>query len=479
MNNNTPQIYGQLKLHKPNKTVRPITAAYCSPMAGLDKFINDYIRKLGITSPYSVRNSIHLTDLLEKLTIDQHSVMVSFDIENLYPSIPTQDTLNILEQVLSSKRINPVEMYDILTITKHLTSNNFAQFNDRFYRAEDGLPMGMSCSGVLAEVFLHDMEKKIMQSYFKQHIIFYGRYVDDIIVIWNNQHDIQDFHDFLNSIDDRIRFTIELESQCKLNFLDITIERRTTHFLYNIYRKPTNSNSVIPADSHHSFQHKLAAFKSMLHRATILPLTQEAMHRELDVIHYIAKDNGFDRKLIDILHRRQLNKLDRQRLGLQLLEVPRNQSYRSIRHTPYNYPFINIFKENGITLTSARGNSLGDMLCNAKAKTPKLERSGVYQLACDNCPAIYIGETGRQVAQRIKEHLNPNKHSAFGKHLTLRGHTLNMNTGIKILHQLKKSHKMTLLESYEIKKAQKKGLQVLNEQLELDCRPIYDYLSHA
>ena len=54
-----------------------------------------------------------------------------------------------------------------------------------------------------------------------------------------------------------------------------------------------------------------------------------------------------------------------------------------------------------------------------------------------------------------------------------------MNSGIKILHQLRKSHKMTLLEAYEIKKAQNKNLQIVNEQLELNYKPIYEYLSHS
>ena len=106
--------------------------------------------------------------------------------------------------------------------------------------------MGMSCSGVLADVYIHDMEKKIMQSNYKQQITFYGRYVDDIIIIWKNQSDIHDFHNFINIIDCRIRFPIEMKSQCKLNFLDVTTERQTTHFEYDAYRKPMNSNTVIP-----------------------------------------------------------------------------------------------------------------------------------------------------------------------------------------------------------------------------------------
>ncbi|VEL40717.1 unnamed protein product [Protopolystoma xenopodis] len=37
-------------------------------------------------------------------------------------------------------------------------------------------------------------------------------------------------------------------------------------------------------------------------------------------------------------------------------------------------------------------------------KTDKLECSGVYRIKCGNCEQKYIGETGRKIGRRIKEH---------------------------------------------------------------------------
>ena len=102
--------------------------------------------------------------------------------------------------------------------------------------------------------------------------------------------------------------------------------------------------------------------------------------------------------------------------------------------------------------------------------------NGVYKLSCNNCSAIYIGETGRQIGIRVKEHTHKNGTSAFSQHLKFNNHTLNTSSGIKILHQLAKSQKMILLETYEIKKAKNKNQNILNEQLDINFTPIHEYI---
>ena len=44
-------------------------------------------------------------------------------------------------------------------------------------------------------------------------------------------------------------------------------------------------------------------------------------------------------------------------------------------------------------------------ICHLKDKRIASDRSGmVYGLDCSDCSAIYVGETGRQVKDRMKEH---------------------------------------------------------------------------
>ena len=174
--------------------------------------------------------------------------------------------------------------------------------------------------------------------------------------------------------------------------------------------------------------------------------------------------------------KRQCNHIAKQELGLCLERSEKNTIYRTIQHSYYSNIFKNIFNDCNVALGSTNRNNLGTMLNNGKTKTPTLEKSGVYQLTCNDCPAMYIGETGRQIGVRVKEHLKKNDTSAFGRHLNISGHTFDTASGIKILHQLNKGQKMMLLEAYEIKRAQDDGRFILNEQLELNFTPIHEYL---
>jgi hypothetical protein len=47
------------------------------------------------------------------------------------------------------------------------------------------------------------------------------------------------------------KFTIEEEKENKINFLDITISKENDNLSFDIYRKPTATDTIIPNDSCH------------------------------------------------------------------------------------------------------------------------------------------------------------------------------------------------------------------------------------
>ena len=48
-------------------------------------------------------------------------------------------------------------------------------------------------------------------------------------------------------------------------------------------------------------------------------------------------------------------------------------------------------------------NKISTMLTNRRE--PKSDQIGVYKLPCNNCPSMYIGETGRSLSIRMSEHM--------------------------------------------------------------------------
>lgn len=139
-----------------------------------------------------------------------------------------------------------------------------------------------------------------------------------------------------------------------------------------------------------------------------------------------------------------------------------------------------LMKRHDINISFKSQGSIYQGLFNAKDKTPTLQKSGVYKNNCSNYNAFYIGETGRSLSARIKEHLNlKNNTSAVAEHLKQHGHKIDIQDNVKLLHTCNKSYKLTLLEHLEINKAlnEENQHQCLNDQVTLKQTPIYTFLN--
>ena len=103
----------------------------------------------------------------------------------------------------------------------------------------------------------------------------------------------------------------------------------------------------------------------------------------------------------------------------------------------------------------------------------------MYQISCNNCEAIYIGQCGRCLKNRIKEHkksISDGKRSTgFAEHCIDLGHELD-DSNIKILRKCSKGPVMTAWENLEIKKAVRKNVFVTNEITDLGNSPLITVL---
>jgi hypothetical protein len=117
--------------------------------------------------------------------------------------------------------------------------------------------MGSPSSAILSEIYLQHLEHTKIIDILTQHtILSYHRYVDDILVIYDdNITDIYEVHTTLNSLTPTIKFTLEKENKHHINFLDLTIHNTDGKLSFSIYRKPTATDIIIPANSSHPPEH--------------------------------------------------------------------------------------------------------------------------------------------------------------------------------------------------------------------------------
>lgn len=112
------------------------------------------------------------------------------------------------------------------------------------------------------------------------------------------ENEANEFMRFLNTVDNHIQLTIEMEKDKRLNFLDITLTRNNQRITFDIYRKPTHTDTLIQKDSNHPMDQKMASFRYLTDRVKNLPLTRENIKKEFDVITQLAISNGYDKNLI-------------------------------------------------------------------------------------------------------------------------------------------------------------------------------------
>jgi hypothetical protein len=162
---------------------------------------------------------------------------------------------NIME---NDPEITKTTQEEITTILKSIMEQNYFHVNEQYYTQTEGLAMGAPTSAILAEVYIQHMEQKQLYPILTKHqIMGYFRYVEDILITYNrNKTNIHEILAEFNRQATSIKFTIEEEQHNSINFLDLTIHRKRTKLEFGIYRKPTQTDTTIPNDSCHPYEHK-------------------------------------------------------------------------------------------------------------------------------------------------------------------------------------------------------------------------------
>ena len=488
MNPRTPLLYSLIKLHKINKPIRPIISSCDSSTYKLSKFILNFFKdKIQFKPTYTINNRSDLIDSIRQTKLPKTFTLVSFDIENLYSNIPIAETLQLIKNIVNRTFQSNTTTEIINDLLELCTTQNFCRFNNKYYKYQKGLPMGMPLSGLLADIFLDSIESSLLNTPtdINKNIILWRRYVDDVFIIWegDDMSEIQVFHDIINELHHNIKFTKEIEQNNNIKFLDLDITHNEKGIFFDIYRKPTQTDVIIPYDSHHHHSHKLAAINSYLHRCYNTPLSDTNRNKEIETIKNIAINNKFPPQTINkIIHKYQFRHNRHNATALIPIKDEKNHKYRNITFPgKIAHSIKHIFNKYNINISFKTDNTTKNKLFNAKDKIQKVDKNGVYQLNCGTCNAVYIGETGRRVKERISEHItNKDDHSQFGKHLKFHKHKFNIEENFTLLHEQNKGYKLSLLEHYEITKLinQKPELQCLNAKLYTPKPPLYTYLKN-
>jgi hypothetical protein len=303
----------------------------------------------------------------------------------------------------------------------------------------------------------------------------YFRYVDDILVVYNTEiTDMQDVLDHFSMITPTIQFTIEEEQDSKINFLDIHISKTNKNTSFDIFRKPTATDTIIPKGSCHPAEHKLGAIRYLQNRNATYLVTPESRLKETKTIDHILQANKYEPTNINT--RTKTKKAYEQ-------SDSHDKKWAKITYLGKEVRMITkLFKRTNLNIVFSTKHNTGKLLSQKQHvhRNNVCDRSRVYQLTSSDCKMKYIGQRGRPFHVRFKQHVQDfrlsNNKSNFAQHLLEQQHSLGtIEETMDIVHTTSKGRLLNVIEKFYIYKETKNNNQI-NDRHTVAPNIIFDML---
>lgn len=104
------------------------------------------------------------------------------------------------------------------------------------YRQIDGVSMGSLLGPTLVNIFVGFHE-----NHFSETVkpLMCHCYVDDTFCLFENIMEAKIYFSLLNGMHLALKYTIEIETNSTISFLDVLVTKTTSHYITSIYHKPT------------------------------------------------------------------------------------------------------------------------------------------------------------------------------------------------------------------------------------------------
>jgi hypothetical protein len=475
-----PELNAYIKTHKPNHPIRPVINNIKAPAYKTARYLNKTINNhITLPNTYSIRNTADIAAELILLQLNKQHRLMTLDIKDLYVNITLPSIMNSTDYWFRTQNQPKTIINQTLQLIQTVLQQNYFHTNGQYYRPNKGIAMGSPLSSTAAEIVLQHIEHLLIKHWLEtQEILYYKRYVDDILIIYDSAKlDPTQVTDFFNHYNPDLHFTSTHENDNCINYLDLTITRATQSLQLGIYRKPTNTDTTISYNSTHPIQHKLAAYRYYISRMVTLPITHTEKEKEWNIIQSLAMSNSIPPDTLYKLRRQIQQKSHKTNIQTTNPKARVTFTFSS----PIIYKITNLFRKTDLQIAYRPTNTINKILKPPIQVNP-LTQSGIYKISCASCDRAYVGQSGRAIRTRYNEHIpyirNNNPESAFSQHILNTSH--NIGPSSQTLQLLKSCPKGKLMNSWEKFYIQqfKQQSKLVSEQYQPDPNPLYTLSYH-
>ena len=206
-----PRMYGTVKAHKPEKNypMRIVVSTIGTPSYKTSEYLVKIIQPTLNKNKTRLKNSQTFVQNSETWLIEEDEVQVSYDVVNLYPSVPVKEATDIIIQILSSdadlKNRTKLDLNDIKALIELCLSKCYFLWEDKIYLLNNSAPIGLALMVVIAEAYLQYHEKNAIDAALRENPPVapksFVRYVDDSHARFKNLDSATVFQRILNQQD--------------------------------------------------------------------------------------------------------------------------------------------------------------------------------------------------------------------------------------------------------------------------------------
>ena len=337
----SPKFYGLPKIHKPVLSLRPIISSIKSPNSKLASFVTRIL-----TDAYDKNNAYYVTDTFDfaefvnDKQLPTNHTLISLDVVSLFSNIPYYLIDKSIKQRWSNiSNHTEIPQRDFLELIKFIFDTTYFQFNNKYYKQILGTPMGATLSPIISQYVMDDLLDSCIPKLSYQ-VPFLKKFVDDIVCSVPEKG-VNEILSVFNSYDPNIQFTVEVEKDRSVPFLDTKLIRNPENkIILDWYIKPTSSGRYLNYNSHHTEKIKINLILALKHRVQRIS-HPTLKNKNLDKLLNILSNNGYPKKLLKklLFNSNNYNNAQTSR-GVDALTLPILNTNEEERTFYYSFPYI-------------------------------------------------------------------------------------------------------------------------------------------
>ncbi|XP_053698993.1 uncharacterized protein LOC128745963 [Sabethes cyaneus] len=315
--------------------------------------------------------------------------------------------------------------------------------------------MGSPLSPVIANLVMEKLEQHCIAELEKKNINLttYRRYVDDCFCVATEEQ-INEILATFNSFHDRLQFTIEMEANNSIKFLDMMLTRNNGKLEKSWLPKQVDGK-YLDFHSQSPYAHKCNTAIALIDRAIKLsdpknrPCAIKTVKSILKINHY---PEWFVQKILKTRVHKFYNTLEITK------QTEENIKFASSAYIPgLSEKLHKILRKHNVELAFKPLDKIKHRVFS-KLKDPippSKQKNVVYSIPCGTDDGIvYIGQTGRRLETRIAEHKNDAKKkeakSGLAQHTIQSGHIFDFDN-TRILERVENQESRETAEMFHIK----------------------------